>query len=238
MCKSIGNGGKRCIVNHQKTNSRRRDLYAIKTASIILDKVVKEQGSEWEGDVKGIGLKITSPIVAKAYAIAVKAHAGIKRKSGEPYINHPLRVAQSLQEAGFNDEVVATALLHDSVEDSNLTLGELKRYGFNDRIVGGVDSVTKREGEEYPDAIGRADSHPLGRLTKLADNKDNSSEEQLAPFDEERKQRQRAKYTPSRETLILSIKNVPHDIMVKSHPGFSSDYKIRVDPKIKHEIFG
>lgn len=234
MCRD----NRRCKVDKHTTNSRRRDLYAVKTSTIMLDKTLKEQGQEWAGDVKGIGFKINSPLIAKAYAIAVDSHAGVKRKSGEVYLNHPLRVAKKLQELGFNDEVVAVALMHDAVEDSNLTLSQLRRKGFNDRIVTGVDSVTKREGEEYPETIERAKNHPLGRPVKLADNGDNSSEEQLAPFDDARKAKQRAKYTPARITLVLSIKNVPHDAIVKDHPSFATDYKIKNDISNKDELFG
>lgn len=224
MCRSKDHGGRRCITN----NVRRRDRYAVRTSAMMVDQVIDKHGSEWTGDVKGIGLEINSPLIAKSYAIAVQAHTGVKRKSGEVYINHPLRVAQKLQSAGFNDEVVSIALLHDAVEDSPLTLGQLRKRGFNERVVSGVDSVTKRDGEAYPSAIERATSHPLGRLVKLSDNWDNSSEEQLAPFDEEKRQKQRAKYTPARQKILRLIVENPTDYMLAKHPAFSSTYKIKI----------
>lgn len=233
MCRSKDHGGKRCKPN----NARRRDRYAVKTAQNTVDAVIKEHGSEFTGDVAGIGLELNSPLVAKAYALAVKAHSGVKRVSGEVYINHPLRVARNLQKAGFNHEVVAVALLHDAVEDSPLTLGGLRRYGFNERIVTGVDSMTKRSGETYQDAILRASKHPIGRIGKLADNLDNSSDEQLAPFTEERQAKQRAKYTPARVFILRSIIENPTESMVQTTPGFSKEYKIKLDPSIMGTIF-
>lgn len=237
MCRSKDNGGRRCHINQSAANARRRDRYAVQTATAMVDSVIAEQGSEWTGDVNGVGLQINSPLVAKAYAIAVKAHSGIKRVSGEVYLNHPLRVARKLQEAGFNHEAVAVALLHDAVEDSTLTLGDLKRYGFHDRIVSGVDSVTKRPGEDYKDAILRASKHPIGRLVKLADNLDNSSDEQLAPFTEERQAKQRAKYIPARAVILRSIVENPTDDMVAAAPGFHKGYQIKLDSKIMGTIF-
>lgn len=237
MCQSKENGGARCTVDKPSANHRRRDRYAVKTAHAIIEQVVAEQGSEWTGDTDGIGFEINSPLVAKAYAIAVKAHAGVKRKSGEVYLNHPLRVARKLQAAGFNHEVVAVALLHDAVEDSDLTLADLKRYGFSERVVSGVDSVTKREGEDYKDAIQRARQHPIGRLCKLADNLDNSSDEQLAPFTPERQQKQRAKYGPARVVLIRSIIENPTEKMLVNAPGFTREYKIKLNTNIVGTIF-
>lgn len=237
MCQSKANGGTRCTINKPVANQRRRDRYAVKTAEQMIDQVIAEQGSEWTGDVDSIGLKISSPLIAKSYALAVKAHSGVKRKSGEVYLNHPLRVAQRLQAEGFNDEVIAVALLHDAVEDSPMTLSDLRRYGFSERVVSGVDSVTKRDGETYEQAIERARKHPIGRLVKLSDNLDNSSDEQLAPFTPERQARQRAKYTPARVILIRSIRMNPTESMMVDAPGFTKGYAIRLKTNTVETIF-
>lgn len=237
MCRSKGDGGKRCEINRGAVNSRRRDRHAVKVATGIVDESIEKHGAEFTGDVNGIGLLINSPLIAKSYALAVQAHAGTKRVSGEVYLNHPLRVARKLQEAGFNDEVIAVALLHDAVEDSNLTLGGLRKHGFSERIISGVDSVTKRPGEDYKDAILRASKHPIGRLVKLSDNLDNSSDEQLAPFSEERQAKQRRKYIPARAVILRSIMDNPTDRMVSSTPGFHAGYKIKINSEILGTIF-
>lgn len=228
MCRAATHGakGRRCNTESRVTNARRRDRNMIRAGEAIINDVIENQGSEWLGDIEGIGFKINSPIIAKTYALAVKYHSGVKRKSGEPYVNHPLRVAQRLQEAGYNNEVICVALLHDTVEDSELTLGRLRKLGYSERVISGVDSVTKRDGESYPMAIDRARRHPLGRLAKLSDNFDNSSEEQLKPFSEEKRAIQRAKYAPARKRLIFEIQSQPSEELVLAMKEFDNGYKI------------
>ena len=87
-------------------------------------------------------------ILHKAYERAVKQHTGQRRKSGEPYIIHPLAVAQILADLGMGPIVVAAGLLHDTVEDTDYTLEEC-RADFGDTVAGLVDGVTKISNMEY-----------------------------------------------------------------------------------------
>ena len=87
-------------------------------------------------------------ILHKAYKRAVKQHTGQRRKSGEPYIIHPLAVAQILADLGMGPIVVAAGLLHDTVEDTDYTLEEC-RADFGDTVAGLVDGVTKISNMEY-----------------------------------------------------------------------------------------
>jgi guanosine-3',5'-bis(diphosphate) 3'-pyrophosphohydrolase len=95
-------------------------------------------------------------IIQRAYKIAEKAHEGQKRASGEPYINHCLSVASILIDLGMPADVVAAGLLHDTVEDTPITLDDLRR-DFGETIANLVDGVTKlahlprvsRAGEDY-----------------------------------------------------------------------------------------
>lgn len=87
-------------------------------------------------------------ILHKAYARALKQHTGQRRKSGEPYIIHPLAVAQILADLGMGPIVVAAGLLHDTVEDTDYTLEEC-RADFGDTVAGLVDGVTKISNMEY-----------------------------------------------------------------------------------------
>lgn len=87
-------------------------------------------------------------ILHKAYKRAVKQHTGQRRKSGEPYIIHPLAVAQILADLGMGPIVVAAGLLHDTVEDTDYTLEEC-RADFGDTVAGLVDGVTKISKMEY-----------------------------------------------------------------------------------------
>lgn len=81
--------------------------------------------------------------IVRAFQIAKKAHAGTRRKSGEPYIFHPLAVALiAVKEVGLGPIAVVCALLHDVVEDTEITLDEL-RMVFGDRVAKIVDGVTK-----------------------------------------------------------------------------------------------
>ena len=81
--------------------------------------------------------------ILRAFQIAKRAHAGTRRKSGEPYIFHPLAVALiAVKEVGLGPIAVVSALLHDVVEDTEITLDELRML-FGDRIANIVDGVTK-----------------------------------------------------------------------------------------------
>lgn len=162
---------------------------------------------EWRGDIR-FQPDLSNPLLSKAYSIACSAHAGVRRKTGEPYINHPLRVALRLSANGHSEEAVAVALLHDAVEDSALELQDLRAMGFSEAVVDGVDSVTKREGEPYTEAVIRATKNRIGRWVKLADNLDNSCEEQLAPFNEQKRLKQKRKYAPARALLVQVIRAV------------------------------
>ena len=83
--------------------------------------------------------------IFRAFQMAKKAHAGTRRKSGEPYIFHPLAVALiAVKEVGLGPIAVISALLHDVVEDTDITLDEI-RMVFGDRVATIVDGVTKIE---------------------------------------------------------------------------------------------
>ncbi len=81
-------------------------------------------------------------LVQRAYRVAEKAHEGQTRVSGEPYINHCLAVAQILAELRVPPEVLAAGLLHDTVEDTSVTLEDIRR-DFGDVVANLVDGVTK-----------------------------------------------------------------------------------------------
>jgi guanosine-3',5'-bis(diphosphate) 3'-pyrophosphohydrolase len=90
-------------------------------------------------------------LIERAYAAAEKAHSGQKRKSGEPYITHPVAVAQILADLGIGSKTIAAALLHDTVEDTDYTL-DMVRADFGDEIAMLVDGVTKLDKLKYGDS--------------------------------------------------------------------------------------
>ncbi|RMH75832.1 MAG: bifunctional (p)ppGpp synthetase/guanosine-3',5'-bis(diphosphate) 3'-pyrophosphohydrolase [Actinomyces sp.] len=87
-------------------------------------------------------------LIERAFETAAVAHAGQTRKSGEPYIRHPLAVATIVAGQGLDDTSVAAALLHDAVEDTAVSLAELER-DFGPEVAGIVDGVTKLDRVRY-----------------------------------------------------------------------------------------
>ena len=81
-------------------------------------------------------------LIQKAYVFAATAHAGQTRLSGEPYLSHPLAVADTLAEMGFDEPTVVAGLLHDTVEDTKATLEEIEE-NFGEEVADIVDGVTK-----------------------------------------------------------------------------------------------
>ncbi len=90
-------------------------------------------------------------LVERAYLTAERHHAAQTRKSGDPYITHPLAVATILADIGMTEPTLCAALLHDTVEDTPYTLDEL-RADFGDEVAALVDGVTKLDKVKYGDS--------------------------------------------------------------------------------------
>jgi (p)ppGpp synthase/HD superfamily hydrolase len=105
----------------------------------------------------------------RAIEIAAKAHAGQTDKAGQPYILHPIRVMMSV--SGPEERIAA--VLHDTVEDTNVTIDDLVRSGFSEAVIAAVQALTKSEGETRIAAARRAVVDPIARAVKLADVADN-----------------------------------------------------------------
>ncbi|QKS85553.1 MULTISPECIES: HD domain-containing protein [Pseudomonas] len=106
----------------------------------------------------------------RAISICAQAHEGQVDKGGSPYVLHPLKVMLRLA----HDQERIVAVLHDVVEDTAVTLADLRNEGFSEAVVGAIDSLTKREGETYQAFIERAARDPIARRVKLADLAENS----------------------------------------------------------------
>jgi len=105
----------------------------------------------------------------RAIEIAVNAHRHQLDKGGAPYILHPLRVMLAMETL---EERIA-AVLHDVVEDSNVTLDNLKQEGFSDEVVVAVGMLTRKKDEDYKTFIRRVSVNKLARRVKMADLQDN-----------------------------------------------------------------
>ncbi len=107
--------------------------------------------------------------IERAIEIAAKNHAGDIDKAGKPHLLHPLRLMFAVNTP---DEMIA-AVLHDVIEDTDVTLEDLKAEGFDPKIVKAIDALTKKPGESRIQAASRAAIDPIARNVKLADVNDN-----------------------------------------------------------------
>jgi len=137
------------------------------------------------------------PTLERAISIAATAHAGQFDKAGEPYILHPLRVMMRV--AGASARMAA--VLHDVVEDTIVTLDDLRAEGFPDAVIVAVEALTKRPGETRIEAARRAAADPIAREVKLADNAENMDLSRLH-HPTERDYRRVEEYKVVREILL------------------------------------
>lgn len=116
-----------------------------------------------------------------ALRIAIRAHKEQKDKSEREYVMHPIRVAERCKDP----RAKIVALLHDTIEDTNVTQEYLRSEGFPEEIIGAVLSVTKQKGENYEDFVNRAAANAIGREVKIADLEDNMDIRRLHEFTDE-----------------------------------------------------
>jgi hypothetical protein len=116
----------------------------------------------------------------KAMQIAIKVHDGQVDKGGNDYISHPLRVEEMCD---FHEDKIV-ALLHDTIEDGDITVDYLRMQGFPQSVIDAVLSVTRNRGEDYFDFIRRCQLNDTGRRVKIADLKDNMDITRLKELDD------------------------------------------------------
>ena len=114
-------------------------------------------------------IKTTGQEYAKLLDLAIKivekAHTGQIDKAGKPYILHPLTVMAQMEDV----ESKIVAVLHDAIEDSDLTLTELSQQGFPELIAEAIAAITKLDGELYDDYLLRVMGNAIARKVKIAD---------------------------------------------------------------------
>ncbi|MEA3273472.1 MAG: RelA/SpoT family protein [Patescibacteria group bacterium] len=106
---------------------------------------------------------IDEDFVMRAYEFAKKAHQGQKRKTGEDYIQHPLEIAYTLAKLGLGCKTLASALLHDVLEDTDYTLEQIKKE-FGSEVTFIVKGLTKLDGIKLR---GKEDEHYLENLRRM-----------------------------------------------------------------------
>jgi (p)ppGpp synthase/HD superfamily hydrolase len=114
-------------------------------------------------------------IIELSRQIASRAHSGQHRRDGwTPYINHPAAVAEKL--AGESDVVIATAWLHDVLEDTKETPDTLRAAGLSEVVVQSVEVLTKKDGVGYDDYLSGVRQNWIARKVKIADMLHNLSD--------------------------------------------------------------
>ena len=108
-------------------------------------------------------------LIEQSLAIALRAYAGKTDKAGHAYILHPLRLMAKMS----NETEMSVALLHDVIEDSDITAAQLLTEGIPEQVVTAVLCLSKQRNETYQDFVLRAKQNPLARKVKLADIEDN-----------------------------------------------------------------
>ena len=118
---------------------------------------------------------IYTPLTKKAYKIAFEAHRDQLDKTGLPYIHHPLHLA-----AQMTDEVTTcVALLHDVVEDSDMTFEDLETMGFGGDILNALRLMTHDDDVPYMDYVREIKKNPIASKVKRADLMHNSDTTRL-----------------------------------------------------------
>ena len=140
---------------------------------------------------------IYTPLTKKAILTAYNAHMGQYDRSGLPYIFHPYHLAEQMDD----EYSVCAALLHDVVEDTDLTLDDLRKEGFPEEVIRAVDLLTHRDDAEYFDYVRAISADPVAVKVKLADLAHNSDASRLESISE-RDRARLEKYEKARQILL------------------------------------
>lgn len=145
--------------------------------------------------------------IIMAVQLAEQAHRDQVDQAGDPYINHPLRVAFDLAESGAAPETVVVGLLHDAAEDGNLSL-ELVRSVFGEAVASALDAVSHRKNEPREQYLRRIVAYGRTAIAvKMADYRDNLNEGRLAKLPPDVSARLRAKYEKEIDRVISMVAN-------------------------------
>ena len=126
---------------------------------------------------------IYTSLTRLALKVSFEAHKDQVDHSGTPYVYHPYHLAEQMTD----ETTTCIALLHDVVEDTDITLAQLREMGFPDIVVEAVGVLTREHSVPYQEYIKRVKSNPLARIVKLADLEHNSDMSRLQEIDERSK---------------------------------------------------
>ena len=112
--------------------------------------------------------------------LCFSAHRDQVDKSGLPYVFHPFHLAEQMED----EDTTIVALLHDVVEDTEITFADLAQMGFSQQVIGAIQAMTHAEGVPYLEYVDQIKDNPIARRVKLADLRHNSDLSQLDQVDE------------------------------------------------------
>ncbi|MEA4989180.1 MAG: HD domain-containing protein [Anaerovorax sp.] len=128
---------------------------------------------------------IYTDLTKRAMQIAYNAHHGQIDKSGVPYVFHPIHLAEQMQ----TEAETIIALLHDVVEDTDITLDDLVKEGFPEEVISALQLLTHDDTVPYMDYVREIKNNSIARAVKLADLIHNSDTGRLCKIDEKAKER-------------------------------------------------
>ncbi len=163
--------------------------------------------------------------VESAYAIARRAHTGQVDKVGVPYIKHVAAVADGLVD--FDPEVQIAAMLHDVVEDTDLTLDDLREHGVSPRSMAAIGLVSRNLHPElsYLEGIERICSSPDATLVKISDNAHNSRPDRVSALKRMTGEKPTPRYAAARAMLFAVARREDVErILRRVNPSLLLDY--------------
>ncbi len=142
---------------------------------------------------------IYTKLTVKAMQIAYQAHHGQTDKCGCPYVFHPFHLAEQMQD----EYTTCAALLHDVVEDTDMTIEQLAEE-FPEPVITALKLLTHEDGTDYFDYVRALKDNPIARAVKLADLAHNSDPQRCALVDEpqERTKSRMKKYEKAKQILL------------------------------------
>lgn len=165
----------------------------------------------------------------KAIEIATCAHTGQVDKAGAPYILHPLRVMLTRD----NEIERICAILHDVIEDTDITFADLRNEGFSEEVITVLDCLTKRDGEAYDDFIDRVLINETACRVKLADLCDNMDLSRIENPTEKDKERLE-KYKKASDRIFDAI---PMSEGIKNERLIRIEGCVSIQPFLSHDDF-
>lgn len=149
---------------------------------------------------------MSEPSLDTTLMLAVRAHYGRTDKGGQPYILHPIRIMMRQTTL----EARQVALLHDVIEDTDMTLDHIREYGFSEVVIEAMDAITRRPDEPYlSEYIERVALNRIATAVKIDDLLDNMDPTRLVVVTAKDQDRIDHRYKPALQRLFMGTQPEP-----------------------------